>query len=273
MKKHLRDLFSNLSRDQKIQVIVAAVLTLAIIVIMPTVAWFTFQSKYETMTYVNDPPRLSLAGGYMDSIQCFELKNIDVKRETNGSYYQDFVFSVETEKAREYDIQLAHTTNIPFVYELYRAKEDINGEVTYKVQEGDNKGQTLKYKILTGALSDGDATIAQDITLTNLNLKDDSSRQIGSESTLKTNFNRENYEEGDKYDQYVEPLYSVARHIKTNIRTFDGSDDRDYYILRVKWNVNNEAQGSSYWKYAFNNKETDIVYISVKESRDIGNNE
>lgn len=275
-KKSIQERISSLSKTQKVQLVIAAMFTVASVVAAPSLAWFAYQSKVETMSYVNDPPSLSLAAGHQDSVQFFDLKNIDVKRETDGSYYHDFVFSVETEKSHEYDLQLVHTTNIPFVYELYRAKEDTNGTVSYEIQEGNDKGTTVKYQMLTGNLTDGDVTITQDITLTNLNPENASAaREVGSESVLYSTCNRRNYESGEKYDKYVEPLYSVARHIQTNGIGFDGSEDRDYFVLRVKWNVKNEPQSNEYWDYAFNNKETDIVYITVKESRDLshtGNN-
>ena len=274
-KKSIHERLSSLSKAQKIQLVIAATFTVAAAVAAPSLAWFSYQSKVETMSYVNDPPSLSLAAGHQDSVQFFDLKNIDVKRETDGEYFHDFVFSVETEKSHEYDLQLVHTTNIPFVYELYRAKEDANGTVSYKIQEGNDKGTTVMYQILRGNLTDGDVTITQDITLTNLNPENASAeRAVGSESILSSNYGRANYETGDNGDnvnKYVEPLYSVARHMQTNGIGFDGSEDRDYFVLRVKWKVKNEPQSSEYWDYAFNNKETDIVYITVKESADLGN--
>ena len=270
-KKSIQERISSLSKAQKVQLVIAATFTVASAVAAPSLAWFSYQSKVETMSYVNDPPSLSLAAGHQDSVQFFDLKNIDVKRETDGEYFHDFVFSVETEKSHEYDLQLVHTTNIPFVYELYRAKEDTYGTISYEIQEGNDKGTTVKYQILTGNLTDGDVTIKQDITLTNLNPENASaSREIGSETVLSNTYSRTNYQTGDNYNKYVEPLYSVARHIQTNGVGFDGSEDRDYFVLRVKWNVKNEAQGNEYWDYAFNDKETDIVYICVKESADLG---
>jgi len=275
--KNIVQRYSSLTKIEKIQLFVAIGFTLASIIVAPVFAWFSFQTKVETMSYVNDPPTLSLASGHQDSIQFFQLKNIDVKRLNDGSYYQDFVFSVETEKALEYDLQLCHTTNIPFTYELWRAKEDVSGTVSYIVQEGSDIGKTIQYTLLTGNLTDGDITISQDITLTSLNPQTISftneneptiSRDIGCEEVLESKYSRKNYEQGDNYNQFVEPLYSVARHIQTNEKTFDGSEERDYFVLRVKWNVKNEAQGNEYWYYGFNDKETDIVYVSVKESRD-----
>ena len=262
--------YKSLSAMKKIQFVTAALFSLATITALPVLAWFSSQNKAETMSYINDPPTLSLASGHNDSVQCFELKNIDVKREIDGVYYQDYVFSIETGKAAEYDIQLTHTTNIPFVYELYRAKEDSSGSIEYHVQEGDDAGTVINYSILTGDITDESMTIKQDIELVDINPADESaSRKIGSESKLKSTYNRANYEEDDNYNQFAEPLYSVARHIQTNDKTIDYSDSRDYFILRVKWEVNNNAHGSDYWNYAFNDKETDILYITVKESRDI----
>lgn len=256
-------------KPKKIQFSIAFLFSLASIIAIPVVAWFVYQSKVETMSYINDPPTLSLASGHYDSAQFFELKNIDVKRDNDGSYSKDFVFSVETEKATEYDLQLAHTTNIPFNYQIFRAKkDDTEGTVEYHVQEGDDAGSTIMYKILEGTIVDGDISFLQDITLTDLNPANASStRTIGSESVLKSTYNRENYITGDNVNQYVEPLYSVARNIKTNVVTVDGSEDRDYFVLRVTWRVKNNPQDTEYWDYAFNNKETDIIYISVKESQ------
>lgn len=234
------------------------IFSLGSFVALPVCAWFAFQTKVETMTYINDPPSLSLAAGSNDSVQCFELRNINVERATDGDYFQDFVFSVETADAHQYDLQLAHTTNIPFVYELYRVKEDaVNGDIPYVIKEGSNKDATIYYSILTGT----DQTI-QLVTLNNIG---SASREIGNEAILKQDYDRQNYETGDNYNQYVEPLYSVVRDIVKNGSAVDGSESRDYFVLRVKWRVKNEAQGNEYWNYAFNDKETDILYITVKE--------
>lgn len=272
--KQLVKWFCGLTVSQKAQFVTAVFLTVISVIVLPVFAWFVNQVKAETMSYVNDPPIISIASGHQDNILCFELKNIDVKREEDGSYSQNFVFSVETGKATEYDIQLTHTTNIPFTYELFRAKEDEGGSVEYKVQQGDDAGQVVKYRILSGTITEGNLSVSQDISLVDLNPQNASAtRKIGSETVLLSNHNRSNYTTGDDYNQFVEPLYSVARHIVTNRTTIDGSDDRDYFVLKVNWRVKNEATGNEYWSYAFNDKETDIIYITVKESQSSSNNQ
>ena len=270
--KRIMEFYNRLPAREKAQFVTAMVLTCISIMVFPVLAWFSSQKKVETMSYVNDPPKLSLASGYKDSVVCFELKNINVWRDSDGPGEQDFVFSVETGKATAYDLQLAHTTNIPFTYEIYRIKQDENGTIKYKVQEGTEKGQVKKYSIMTGNIPDGDLSIPQDISLRYVNPANaNAQRKIGSESVLASvDPSRKNYSTGDDYNKFVEPLYSVARHIQTNRLSVDGSDERDYFILRVKWNVKKNAEGNQYWDYAFNNKETDIIYITVKESQTTG---
>lgn len=46
------------------------------------------------------------------------MADIDVE---DGNY-KDFVFGIGGADVQQYQIQLAHTTNIPFEYEIYRAK-------------------------------------------------------------------------------------------------------------------------------------------------------
>ena len=248
--------FRQLRTSEKVQLVFAVLFSLCIALTPPTFAWFAYQNKIEAMTRVNEPPALYLASGHNDPIQYFTLDNIDVKRESDGTYYQDFVFSVVTGKVSKYDLQIAHTTNIPFTYQLYRAKQTDSSEGDIVVYES-AAGDKINYEKIVGN--------GQEITLTNLNLKDDSGR-LGSEDKLFNEFHRKNYDDGDNVNIYVEPLYSVARNISRNEEETDNSEARDYFILRVTWTVMNAATDEARWNYAFNNKETDIIYVSVKQS-------
>ena len=249
--------FKQLTVSEKVQLAFAVLFSLCVALTPPTFAWFAYQNKIEAMSRVNEPPALYLAAGHNDPVQYFTLDNIDVKRENDGSYHQDFVFSVVTGKVSRYDLQVAHTTNIPFTYQLYRAKQTDETEGDIVIYES-SAGDKIKYKILSGN--------GQEITLTNLNPKDESGR-LGSENVLSESFNRRNYALGtDHVNIYAEPLYSVVRDIGRNEQETDDSEERDYFILRVTWNVLQSASGDDLWNYAFNNKETDIVYVTVKQS-------
>ena len=110
MKKLIRKI-KKLSLSVRIQLVVAVLCSLAI----PVYAWFGYQNRIETLSKVKEPPSINLASGGEDPALYITLENIDVNTVDHEKFV---VFSVEPGKYSAYDIQLAHTTNIPFTYEL-----------------------------------------------------------------------------------------------------------------------------------------------------------
>lgn len=233
--------------------------------VLPVYAWLAVQDKIEALSKIKEPPSINLASGGDDPALYITLENIDVTEGTE----KYIVFSVEPGKYTAYDIQLSHTTNIPFTYQLFRLKEDENGTIEYtdhtRVKGEETK---LKYSIITGA----SGTTLGELMLENINPDNGSTgRVIGDESDLSAD--RKNYENDDEVNIYVVPLYSVVRGVPQLADDIDGSSDRDYYALKVTW-----SQGTGtwletyagYWNYAFNNKETDLIYISAKQNTSAG---
>ena len=254
--------FKELSTPKKVQFLLALICTLVQLIAVSIYAWFSFQQSIETMTKIKNPPTLNLASGHLDEISYFELKDIDVTKGKESGVanekYKDYVFSVEPGKISKYNIQIAHTTNIPFEYELYRAKEDANGSIIYKT----SNDEEIPYSIIEQEEIDG---IGQRINLVDYNPDDSSTgRVLGTESGLP--IDRKNYINGDKVNIYAAPLYSIARNISRNDESIDDSAERDYYVLRLKWKYKDSLSDSEKWNYALNNKETDIVYISAQAS-------
>lgn len=259
--KKIIDKVNKLSLSVKIQLVIAIICTMAI----PVYAWFAYQDRIEALSKVKEPPSINLASGGEDPALYISLENIDVNTTNHEKYV---VFSVEPGKYSAYDIQLTHTTNIPFTYELYRVRQDNeNGTIEYTDHSIDINGEEteLKYSIMTTAAG----TTNGKITLKDINQNDDSpNRILGDENELET-YNRRNYNTGtDEVNQYVEPIYSVARRIPQLSVGDDGSSDRDYYAIKITWqvNLNIGVDDADYWNYAFNNKETDIIYISAKQN-------
>ncbi|MCR4794884.1 MAG: hypothetical protein K5898_06915 [Ruminococcus sp.] len=259
--KKIIDKVNKLSLSVKIQLVIAILCTMAI----PVYAWFAYQDRIEALSKVKEPPSINLASGGEDPALYISLENLDVNTTNHEKYV---VFSVEPGKYSAYDIQLTHTTNIPFTYELYRVRQDNeNGTIEYTDHSIDvNGGETeLKYSIMTTAAG----TTNGKVTLTDINQNDDSpNRILGAENKLET-YDRRNYNTGtDEVNQYVEPIYSVARRIPQLSVGDDGSSDRDYYAIKITWQVNPNigVDDADYWNYAFNNKETDIIYISAKQN-------
>lgn len=263
MKKIIEKI-KKLSLPFKIQLVVILICTS----IIPVYAWFVFQDRIEAMSKIKEPPSINLASGGDDPALYISLENIDV---SVGAAEKYVVFSVEPGKYSAYDIQLSHTTNIPFTYELYRVRENANGMIEYTDHTRNDVETKLHYSIMTDySLNEtGSAEIASGkVTLTNINADTTGSRVLGSEEMLVSK-SRTNYDTtSDEVNKYVKPLYSVARKIPQLNEGVDSSADRDYFAIKITWQTNSNIRedDSGYWDYAFNNKETDIIYISAKEN-------
>lgn len=248
-----------LSLALKVQLVTAVLFTLAI----PVLAWFAYQERIEAFTKVKEPPSISIASGGADPALYITLENIDVN---TAGHEKWVVFSVEPGKYQAYDIQLSHTTNIPFTYELYRIHETANGTIEYTDHTRTEGVETkLKYSVMT----DLPGTEAGKLDLKDINPDGGATgRTLGDEGKL-ARYDRKNYSENnDEVNQYVKPIYSVVRKVPQLNESEDGSSDRDYYAIKVTWEVNStiDVNDPEYWNYAFNNKETDILYISAKQS-------
>ncbi len=263
--KKLIEKVKKLSLPVIIQLVIALLCTIAV----PVFAWFAYQNRIEALSKIKEPPSINLASGGNDPALYITLENIDV---TTSGNTKDVVFSVEPGKYQAYDLQLSHTTNIPFTYKLYRVKQDNNGTIEYTDHSGSEEVK-LKYSEMTSVAS---ADSSGKVTLTDINPDNNSTgRILGDEDVLATYApSRRNYETEasgatpDVVNPYAKPLYSVARGISKLSNGDDGSDERDYFVIRITWNVNTNLNENSpnYWNYAFNNKETDIIYISAKQS-------
>ena len=158
-----------------------------------------------------------------------EMADIDVE---NGSY-KDFVFGIGGADVQQYQIQLAHTTNIPFEYEIYRAKsvsETEKSEAVVYVSDEENK--TFYYKI------DGNKISGHYLN------------QQGSEILANSTLHEKSYDSYGNVQKNSEALYWQSDGLSVN----DAENPFcDYFIIRVKWN--DKVQ---------NNKETDMVYLTVQ---------
>lgn len=263
--KKLIEKVKKLSPAVKIQLLIALVFTLTI----PVYAWFAYQDRIEALSKIKEPPSINIASGGEDPAICISLENIDVNETVGGEHIKYIVFSVEPGKYSAYDIQLTHTTNIPFTYELYRVHEDSNGTIEYTdhtMTEGEET--SLTYSIMTDQ-NVSDRIVNGKVALNDINPDGGSTgRTLGDEDDLAA-YNRRNYDTtNDKVNQYVKPIYSVARRIPQLDGGTDGSDNRDYFAIKISWDVspNMTEDNAYYWNYAFNNKETDIIYISAKQN-------
>ncbi|WP_443724790.1 hypothetical protein [Ruminococcus bicirculans (ex Wegman et al. 2014)] len=222
--------FRKMEKKKKRQLVIAVSLAGVLLGALPVYAWFTHKRSIALTTKINAPTQLYITAGNKESVANLEMADIDVE---NGSY-KDFVFGIGGTDVQQYQIQLAHTTNIPFEYEIYRAKDvpeaDKNNDTVVYVSDEENK--TFYYNI------DGDK-----ISGNYLN-------QNGSEILANSTLHEKSYDSYGNVQKNSEALYWQSVDLSVN----DAEEPFcDYFIIRVKWN--DKVQ---------NNKETDMVYLTVQ---------
>ena len=116
-------------KNKKLQFITALLLTIALLVGYPTYSWFKFQRSIERFEKISTPNSLYITAGRLEDSKYIEIDNVDVTAywyDNNGVpdsrvTYQDYVFSVAGDYVSDYTLQLAHTTNNNYKYEIFRA--------------------------------------------------------------------------------------------------------------------------------------------------------
>ncbi len=230
MTKSIFGKFRKMEKKKKRQLVIAVSLSVVLLVALPVYAWFTHKRSIALTTKINAPTQLYITAGNKESVANLEMADIDVE---NGSY-KDFVFGIGGADVQQYQIQLAHTTNIPFEYEIYRAKS---------VSETDKSAEAVVY------VSDSDGTFyydkAGDNPISGKYLNRD-----GSEILANSTLHEKSYDTYSNVQKNAEALYWQSDTLAVNDK---GRPFCDYFIIRVKWN--DEVQ---------NNKETDMVYLTVQ---------
>ena len=101
--------------------------TLAIGIIV--YAWFNHEREIAKMQKVKAPEQLYINAAHAEDAVFFKLSGIEYNtywKTAEGAndeicYYKDYVFSVSGEYVDSFTLQLAHTTNNEFTYQIYEA--------------------------------------------------------------------------------------------------------------------------------------------------------
>lgn len=230
MTKSIFGKFRKLEKKKKLQLVIAVSISVVLLVALPVYAWFTHKRSIALTTKINAPTQLYITAGNKESVENLEMADIDVE---NGSY-KDFVFGIGRADVQQYQIQLAHTTNIPFEYEIYRAKS---------VSETEKSTEAVVY------VSDSDGTFyydkSGDSPISGKYLNRD-----GTEILANSTLHEKSYDSYGNVQKNSKALYWQSDGLSVN----DAENPFcDYFIIRVKWNENVQ-----------NNKETDMVYLTVQ---------
>ena len=260
--------FNRLSTAKKIEAIAASVVSVTVMVAAPAAAWFAHQTELAMLTKVNAPAKLYInAATHQEDIINLSLSDIDTEQ-TNVNY-KEFVFCIAGDNVQEYNIQIAHTTNIPFTYEIYPATEitqtentqivPVRGSIVQYISE--DKQTTLFYSYnsnnkIAGEYLNKDTRVE--------------GRDVASNTYTKTKTN-----EHQDYDKPADAPQVFAKALywqNTSPIEVDLSDENVHsfehpYILKISWSQqgqDDEDAEDDAIDFVHNNKETDMVYITAE---------
>lgn len=153
----LKTRYNKLTKSKKIQLTLAITFTLALLVAIPVFAWFSYQRHIVKLQKIESPNTLVLSAAHREDETCFEINGINAdeiavdvsgnklteivngKTQDKKITYKDYVFCVTGDAVDKFTIQLAYTTNNPFTYELYAAKELTATELETDIASDKNK--------------------------------------------------------------------------------------------------------------------------------------
>ena len=287
-KQTLREKIEAMDKAQKMQLIAALIMTVLLIISMPTFAWFSYQNEMAVSTKIDSPATLEIkSGGHPGEEQAiinFELSDIDTEDSTYNHYtkdgvtyyYKDFVFCVKGKSLSSYDLQLAHTTNIAFKYEIYSAIADDNGDILY-IPKDNNAANSQRYRLARiktdtngdAVLDNNDEAIYEDYDVP-LDGAYANATIVGNRVVVNDSLKGRSYDvgtNGDNVQQYANPAYWIKRGIVVHsIQKQDGGFTHPY-VLRISWimssSIDDEAREEDL-DIVQNNKETDMIYITAK---------
>ena len=221
------------TRWQKRQLVLALVVSCALIMVLVSLAWLNHTRSLATATRVHVPTL------WIDNIHGTNAMNLgeidvqDVNEYTeNNRPCRRYVFAVKSNDSNSFRLQLAYTTNIPFTYTLYPAIEYAQEQGSY-VQVG-----TYFYAY-------GDP------------MSPEKKIQAHNETYQSVNSEGNKIVYKNVHDN-AEPWYWVSKaqtldsgdQTEGNYVTKDGSYYTRYYVLEISWDSSLK-----------NNKETDLVYL------------
>ena len=274
--------FDMLPQKKKMALVTAVVMTLALIITVPSYAWFNEQKKAAEMYKVEFPNALYLNAAQREDRMYFNLNAVSpyeidpvtggLKHNANGEPIpvtsQKYVFSVSGKNTSRYKMQLAHTNNNQFTYKIYEATEYAQET---DIPSGTDEDLIVQYAVHANSHNENDLGP----TIDGKTISESGSKYY-VHSTTEVDGEYKNTDtstpmKAGKNDIYFDENYKVNGQRLTNIEAYDVASywqsenisvtlDTNkkfchYYVLEVTWE---KRTGNT-----FTNKETDMVYISA----------
>ena len=291
--RSIKDGFSKMPLSKKIQVILALIVTVVLLISAPVYAWFNYRRRVIKLQEIEAPNVLFISAAHREASAHFEMNGINadeilvdgeghaiLDENDNGQKitHKYYVFNVTGDAVDKFTIQLAYTTNNPLKYEVYAAKEltsqpayTAGEEIDYVVYHPTNDVVTNVPELDAEKYNtdfNGDALYYQiDINCGESQGVDASGKYTGtflnSSDGAKAYADANNEYLDDSYGDYnvIEPDAKPVYWQASGVSAFPGETNSNklpfsrHFILKVSWEPDTLKNSD---------KETDIVYISVK---------
>ena len=263
--------FKKLNKSKKIRLVAALLVTFAALVIMPVYAWFSHERKLAELQMIKSPDLLYITAANAEAVKNLDISgvNVEATKIVNGTEQNItsklFPFCVAGEYVPDFTLQLAHTSNNPFKYEIFEGtvytteeaaratgKEYVEYNVTYNLnginitglnRDSISAGDIL-YIVKDSSLQTGSANNTKEFTGRYLNMSDNN-------RTATTKYLEECYGTYTTFTNYELPLYWQCSNIPSVPDPLNhGNTFFKTFIIEVSWNAGGIV----------NSKETDIVY-------------
>ncbi len=296
--KKLIDKFMKLSRLKKAQLIIAVLLTVAVIISIPAYAWFSNQRKAAEMYKIEYPNSLYINAAHREDRMYFNLDGVEIGeylRDENKEIMLDdvtgepiyitekyYVFTVSGSNATKFILQMAHTNNNLFNYTIYSAQQyeyrDSEaapaGTAAEKiVPAGTEESSIIEYKTHPSGYTENPLVFASDPV--NRSAVETKYYVIGNlisgsylnnqDNTLAISPDNLAKNNDSFYDENFGDNNKVESHAIPSYWQATVNSDYDankmfskYFVLKVSWNPTVQATNRS--------KESDIIYFSVKRT-------
>lgn len=217
------------TKNNQWKLLAIALLSMSLLIAIPTLAWFYYNRSMQSIAMIKIPDDLTIGEGDMKPSLEIDLGQIDVTEGTE----KKIVFCVYSKLNKNYNLQLAHTTNIGFQYRIFKAQKNESGII-----EDNNGEKYIMHEELSGTYINKD----------NNGIANDTYHNI-------------TYPKGDTNYQNVqdnaEPLYwKTSESIGFPATPNKNGYYVNYYILKIRWDGLNLT----------NNKETDMVYLMAESA-------
>lgn len=286
--KKICEKFDKLPLKRRMALVTAVVLTITLMISIPAYAWFNNQKKAAEMFKVKYPNSLYINAAHREDTMYFNLNTIDVNEKVSNTPVTEkyYVFSVSGSNTQRFYMQMAHTNNNYFTYEIFEASQYRYEDSTSApegtpsseiIPSGTASERIVEYQTHTSSHNEvGDLVITGDpnndeasIPLyyvrgaqVTMDYKNPGASDPLADSTKTNKYYEENYKSNSTTLENVD-IHDVASYWLSHepISAGDNINKENfckYFILKVTWpNRTNKS---------IEKKETDMLYLSVERA-------